>query len=662
MSPDQYHKRLESLIAPSSREAVVRGFLHHFSLVFAASLLLLYVLLEGGYQNTLEQTRAEAADQLSTLSTLISSDFEVIGSDVATLVSSQSLEQFLAQPDAALLKRMGARMLQFSEYRKLYDQIRLIDDAGNEVLRVNYNDGKSALVAQSSLQNKADRYYFKLGKDLEPGQIYLSPMDLNVENGEIEVPYKPMMRVATPIFDAAGNRWGILVLNYFAQRILDRVQEFDHKTEASIQLVNADGFWLYHPNPELRWGFMRGIPETNFADSNPRAWRSIQTNPDVQDKSLEANTGRVFAWLRPTDWINNTVNGSNSVNWLLVSEFPVAERLSTKYLAADPKNLWIAGMFLMLMGLGSWFYSMRRLEKVRWRNINQLAFQSMEQNPAALMITDSKGLIVYTNHVFYEITGYTFEEVVGKKTSLLKSGYTPLEVYESMWLAINRGKTWQGEIQNRKADGTTFWARLSISPIYNINKEITHYLCVEEDVTDRVEFQDKLHYIATHDVLTDVENRRAIMDLLKSEMERGMRYKHPLTVILMDIDDFKQLNDSLGHMAGDQVLKEFAQRLSHDARASDRVGRFGGEEFLVVLPETDVVEARGVAQRLLASINSTPFDFEDQQLAVTVSAGCVTISQYGDISDDIDSLLKRADEKLYEAKDAGKNRVCFDTL
>lgn len=634
------------------------GFFQNFSLVAAVALVLIYVLLENSYQNTLQKKWAEESAQLDTLKTLISTDFGVIRSDIQTLANSLAVEQFINEPGAAKRQQVSTRFKQFAEYRRLYDQIRLIDLEANEVVRINYKFGKPVVVDEKALQKKLKRYYIQDSVQLEAGQIYVSPLDLNVENYLIEIPPKPVMRVATPLFDASGKRWGILVLNYLADRMLNRIKQHDELTGADVQLINQDGYWLYNSDDRKRWGFMYDQADARFSVTKARDWQWLLDNQTDVNPEEAANKGQVFQWVSPTEWLNaNDQSIQSSIKWLILSEFSVPARLSAKYLAMDYRNLWLGILFMSAMGLLTWVYTLRSLEKSRWNSLARLSLQCMEQNRAAVMVTDRNGDIVYTNDVFTEITGYSFEQVRGRKTSVLKSGHTPLDVYQSMWRAISNGKTWQGDIQNRKADGTLFWAHLSISPIHNYQDEITHYMCVEEDVTERVAFEDKLHHIATHDALTDVENRRSIMEALKREMERALRYRHPISVILLDLDRFKYFNDEYGHLCGDELLKQFAARLAKEARQSDRVGRYGGEEFLVVLPETGAQEAGQVAHRILESARSKPYVYEAEEHKITASIGCATLTQCSDLEADMDRVLKAADEMLYLAKDRGKNQV-----
>jgi len=174
------------------------------------------------------------------------------------------------------------------------------------------------------------------------------------------------------------------------------------------------------------------------------------------------------------------------------------------------------------------------------------------------------------------------------------------------------------------------------------------------DITDQKETQDKLHQMAITDVLTGLYNRRHFMETARKEIERAERYGHSLSAMILDIDRFKKINDSYGHAAGDKVLKELASLIVENVRKVDLVGRMGGEEFGILLPDTDLKKAIMMAERLRKNIESSSFNYGDQELAVTVSIG-LTTHKRGVLN--IDELLKIADKALYEAKAKGRNRV-----
>ena len=283
---------------------------------------------------------------------------------------------------------------------------------------------------------------------------------------------------------------------------------------------------------------------------------------------------------------------------------------------------------------------------------------AVEKSPASVVITDINGYVEYVNPKFEEVTGYTFDEVVGRKTNVLKSGYTPDRVYQDLWTTIISGKQWRGEIQNRKKNGELFWEDVTISPITSEDGEITHFLAVKEDITMHKEYEKRLTKRANFDYLTDLPNRVLVFDRLLHDLASAGRRGRFVVVMFVDLDQFKLVNDTLGHAAGDKLLMESAARLKDSIRKSDTVARFSGDEFLVILPDlTAATHSAVVAQKILAAF-SKPFFIDGREVFVTASIG---LSVYPTDGDDPDVLLKNANAAMYWAKKESRNTFRFFT-
>lgn len=284
--------------------------------------------------------------------------------------------------------------------------------------------------------------------------------------------------------------------------------------------------------------------------------------------------------------------------------------------------------------------------------------QAMEQSPVSVVITNLDGLIEYTNRGFERSSGYNSEEMLGQHTRLLGSGNTPVEVYKELWTTITRGKSWQGEFQNKRSDGSLFWEYAHISPIFDSQGRIRHYLAVKEDITLRKVQEEKILHQAHYDSLTGLPNRFLALDRLSQIIRTAQREDHQAAVLFLDLDDFKKVNDTLGHEVGDQVIEEAARRVKWSIREEDTVGRLGGDEFIVLLSHLhERVDALRVAEKILGAFR-TVFRLDDREILLTTSIG---ISIYPSDGETAKILLRNADTAMYYSKSIGRNAYNFYT-
>ena len=403
---------------------------------------------------------------------------------------------------------------------------------------------------------------------------------------------------------------------------------------------------------------------------------------------------------------------------------------------------------------------------------------AVEHSPVSILITDRAGVFEYVNPKFTELTGYAFHELDGKTPAILKSGLTPRTVYEALWKALSSGQEWHGEIQNRKKNGELFWDHASISPIIDASGRITHYVSIQENITERKRSEEKLrqqkeysdviinslpgifymldrqgrfvrvnprfpeitgyteeeilkmnaldffesedrkqigerirevfgkgqswveaelvlkngnripYFFTGHrtlidreaylvglgtdiserkklekelleqartDMLTGLPNRRRFLELAHEELVRANRYGSMLSILMVDLDQFKLINDRYGHRTGDTVLVRFAEICRKTMRSFDIAGRMGGEEFAVLLPETDLGSALEAAERLRLRISEENVITEEgEAFKFSASFGVASLSSE---QSNIDRLIAAADDALYGAKRAGRNCV-----
>jgi diguanylate cyclase (GGDEF)-like protein/PAS domain S-box-containing protein len=260
--------------------------------------------------------------------------------------------------------------------------------------------------------------------------------------------------------------------------------------------------------------------------------------------------------------------------------------------------------------------------------------------------TDREGKITYASAALCSISGYARDELVGEKHDLFCHPDVGDPLYREIWHRLLEGDPWEGEIKSLKKNGDTYWVHAHIEPSRDHHGTITGFTSIRQDITDRKRVEE----LSVTDQLTRLFNRMKLDQSFGTELERARRYDHPLSIILFDIDHFKSVNDTFGHQTGDQVLIEMANLIRSSVRTTDIPGRWGGEEFLILCPETDTRGARALAEKLRQAMEIYPFTTVGHK---TSSFG-VTTRLPGESADD---MVARADSALYAAKSAGRNRV-----
>ncbi len=314
---------------------------------------------------------------------------------------------------------------------------------------------------------------------------------------------------------------------------------------------------------------------------------------------------------------------------------------------------------------------------VTWRDISvqkqteeklRIFFHAVEQNPTAIVITDPNGRIEYVNPKLVQLTGYRLEELCGKTPQVFKSGEMEHDFYVKLWETIKAGQVWEGEILNRKQNGQLYWIHEMIAPVLDDSDNVTHYVAMQEDITQRkhaeaelrnlnVRLQAKLAEIETlhdqlreesiRDGLTRLFNRRYMEEMLEREISRGERIPQPISVVMMDVDLFKSINDQYGHQAGDAVLQTLGTMLLENTRVSDIACRYGGDEMLVVMPGATQEVAIARAEEWRAAFSMMEFTFGEAKIRTTLSLGAAS---FPDQAQNLIQLLTAADKALYWAK------------
>lgn len=292
-----------------------------------------------------------------------------------------------------------------------------------------------------------------------------------------------------------------------------------------------------------------------------------------------------------------------------------------------------------------------RVQHAREADLRRAA-QVIDNASEGVMITDPEGIIQSVNPAATKITGYEPEEIVGHTPSILKSGRQDSAFYTELWTSIRNDGMWQGELWNRRKNGDVYPQWLNISSIKDEHGDVTHYVGIFNDTTVQHESRERLRKLAYEDSLSGLPNRQFFNEQLDSALVHAQRVGSSLAIMYMDLDHFKEINDTLGHTYGDRLLRLVAERLRGCLRAFDSLARLGGDEFTIILRDLDRSEhVINVAEKLLGAF-AEPFELEGRECYLTASVG---ISVFPDDGQDRDTLLKHADVAMYEAKKLGRN-------
>lgn len=281
---------------------------------------------------------------------------------------------------------------------------------------------------------------------------------------------------------------------------------------------------------------------------------------------------------------------------------------------------------------------------------------AIEQIADAVMITDAEGTIEYVNHAFEKMTQYTSGEVIGYKPSILKCDRQSKTFYQRMWRTIIGGGVFLDVIINKKKSGQLYYEEKTITPQRDNAGNITHFISTGKDVTERMEAQERLHYLAHHDALTGLPNRALFQDRVNQVITRGHWHDRKIAILFLDLDRFKVINDSLGHDIGDMVLQTMSTRLTEMIREGDTVARLGGDEFSIILNDlASYDDVPPIADSIIERMTD-PLTVDGHELFVTTSIG---VSLFPKDSEDTQGLIKKADVAMYRAKSIGKNNFQF---
>jgi diguanylate cyclase (GGDEF)-like protein/PAS domain S-box-containing protein len=456
---------------------------------------------------------------------------------------------------------------------------------------------------------------------------------------------------------------------------MQRLRALRFGASGSVELIDVDGRSLLSPsNPALEGLLPAQMPahERNalqilrdkaqagggFVEYDwPRP--GARPGEPLGRKTALVSTYAPWGWVLITSMFNDELDSTLRAEAKAHEAGNTQHRLELALVVLGVLGLGVAGSFAFSHWSRRLFTRYHRELQEAHENLRiaAIAFESQE----GIFVTDTRGIILRVNSAFTEITGYSAAEAIGRTPALLKSGRHGSEFYAAMQATLATTGAWSGEIWNRRKCGTVFPEWLTITAVKTETGEVTHYVSTLTDITQRKAAEEEIRHLAYYDPLTRLPNRRLLLDRLEHALQSGRRTRLHGALMFIDLDNFKLVNDSLGHEQGDLLLKEMGQRLVAAVREGDTVARLGGDEFVVILEGLSAqahqaaAQAESVAHKMLQALAS-PMALAGHAMQSSCSIGVVLF--VGDEAS-ADDLMKHADLAMYQAKEAGRNTVRF---
>ena len=528
-------------------------------------------------------------------------------------------------------------------------QLRFLDFNGNEKIRFERDNISSPVIKieNKDLQNKASRYYFNEIKNVKKDTIWFSRVDLNEEYGKIEEPFIPTLRMGVPIYYNEVFK-GVLIMNVFFENTINNLV---NSPFFNISIYNKDGEFIYN---------------------------KMKIDSKIVDNSWSMSIKRDFNFFKYLEYIKNKFSNedinSYFLSFSLDSVIPNDDKLTIFYepnenelikIIENERN-YIQIVSMIVLGLSIFLaFILSIIPNLLNDKLHKLK-DTLEKKIRVideyvnLCVTDKNGVIIDVSKSYCTLTGYSKTELIGKRHNILRYEKTENRIYKELWETINNKKIWEGEITNVKKDGEIFNTKILITPELDENQNIVNFIAYSQDIS----YQKKIELISVTDELTKLYNKREFNNIFTRSVENAKRFNNPYTMLMIDIDFFKQYNDSYGHLKGDYALESVAKAMKKCCtRSTDISFRLGGEEFGLIYIASNQKEALVFAKKIQDEIHNLKIEHKSSKVSsyLTVSIGLFFSENIRDFSKD--DIYQRCDDALYFAKKAGRNNIySIDTL
>lgn len=597
---------------------------------------------------------------------------DILDEPSQTILSLQrelSIRQALDEKNVALLEK---ELLEMVSRNTLIRQARLIGLDGKEVVRAERINGIATLIPKTDLQDKSAHEYFAQSINLKPGQLYVSELDLNVEFGAVPSSTYPTIRVAGPAVGVTHSSYGIFVVN------LDMSQYFNASSRgefSGLLVTNSRGEWLKAPQGSQAWAFMYGS-QSRISDFDQNAWRTIQgaNNGVFQSARGYWIWSTVFPLLTDVHRYSVTQPDRYLKAIALLSETEITAVQSRVLRAVLIPLSTVAALLLLSLLALIRAMSMQKTAELKAEHMEELARAMIEvenakleatlfinDNVNGIVIVDERGVIQTTNPALNKIFGYDENELIGRRINVLIPMAYHAEHDKKLADFVANDFTSRSmvgrAISGVARNGRIVPLEVSLSPLKSPNAKRVAATVV--DLTERFKVRERISQLETYDQLTGLANRYSLYTAIEDAIKQSEILKNQFMLIVLDLDFFKHLNDSLGHEAGDILLVETAKRLEQSNISKRLVARICGDEFVLLIDDVSSVNhSVGVIEQLL-DIFKKPFKYSGGDIWLTASAGISVYPQDGSNASD---LLRNADSALSQAKSSGRNDYRYYTL
>jgi PAS domain-containing protein len=557
------------------------NFWQELLIVFLPSGLLLFALIAfwhySEYRRELRFMQSMEVTRIETGIDSIQREFQVITSDLLVLAEGPSLQRFLESGLQADRQELEAEFLNFSRYKRKYDQIRFLDRQGQEIVRINWNNGQPAAVPADELQNKGQRYYFQDTYRLGAGEVFVSPLDLNIEGGSIELPFKPMIRFGTPVYPPREGKLGIVLLNYHANILLQQLETAMASDGSQPMLLNSDGYWLMAPNSDDEWGFMLGNEQRTFRQVYPHVWELMSQQEQGQitvdegiftfttiyplTVSMSSSTGAAAPFAPSQMALHRDNYFWKVVSWVPMENLRTLQRRHVNHTLIQ--TAIIGGVLVSISSLVAKGRLAHRQTILQLKASEQRLRTITNEVAEGLLVVDPEDNVMLVNPEAERLLGFTEADMLGHHFHSLiyrAADGTPIDQENcaicpepcAIVTTLQAGQTVRiSQDEFTRADGSTMAVAYNASPLWEAGR-VAGAVVVFRDITQEVEAQQKLSHMALRDALTGLFNRRELERVIQNTMVRARETKFSFALLILDIDHFKQVNDTYGHLVGDQ--------------------------------------------------------------------------------------------------------------